>query len=128
MLLNILRQRCPRCRKGKLFTHAAYSPGNFAKMHKNCDCCGLRYELEPSFFYGAMYVSYAFQVALLITVFTGFQLIAPDAAISWYIGVFLVVLAILFPVNFRLSKSIWIHFFVKYKPGYATCDKKSPGL
>jgi hypothetical protein len=33
------------------------------KMHDNCHC-GLKYQIEPSFFYGAMYVSYGLNVAV----------------------------------------------------------------
>jgi hypothetical protein len=32
-------------------------------MHDNCSHCGLKYQIEPSFFYGAMYVSYGLNVA-----------------------------------------------------------------
>jgi hypothetical protein len=38
-------------------------------MKENCSHCGLRYQIEPSFFYGAMYVSYGLNVALGIAAF-----------------------------------------------------------
>ena len=39
-------------------------------VKKECDVCHLKYEREPGFYYGAMYVSYALGVALFVTVWT----------------------------------------------------------
>jgi hypothetical protein len=39
------------------------------KMHNNCSHCGFQYQIEPSFFYGAMYVSYGLNVAIGIATF-----------------------------------------------------------
>lgn len=33
-------------------------------MHSHCPHCGLQYEREPGFFWGAMYITYAFTVGL----------------------------------------------------------------
>jgi hypothetical protein len=38
-------------------------------MHEKCSHCGLIYQIEPSFFYGAMYVSYGLNVATGIVAF-----------------------------------------------------------
>jgi uncharacterized protein (DUF983 family) len=46
-----------------------YNLGNIYKMHENCTHCGQRYKIEPSFFYGAMYVSYGLGVAVSIAAF-----------------------------------------------------------
>lgn len=87
-------------------------------MPDKCPHCGQRYELEPSFFYGALYVSYALQVAIFATVSVAVSVLAPEAPTSWYlIGVAGAAL-ILFPLVIRLSRSIWIHFFVKYDSDY----------
>ena len=42
-------------------------------MHQDCPHCGFHFEIEPGFFWGAMYISYAFSVA--VSVALGFSLI-----------------------------------------------------
>ena len=49
-----------------------------ARMHKTCSNCGIRYEKDPSFFTGAMYVSYAFSVAIVVSVFVAFNVLFED--------------------------------------------------
>ncbi|GAB3978960.1 hypothetical protein GCM10028806_43230 [Spirosoma terrae] len=44
-------------------------------MHENCPVCGLRYEAEPGFFTGAMYVSYALYVATIVSSFVLFVVV-----------------------------------------------------
>ncbi|MGQ4809313.1 hypothetical protein NKDENANG_02729 [Candidatus Entotheonellaceae bacterium PAL068K] len=36
-------------------------------MHKRCASCGLQFEREQGYFLGAMYVNYAFTVAVVIS-------------------------------------------------------------
>lgn len=83
-------------------------------MPERCECCGQEFELEPSFFYGAMYVSYALQVALLVTVFVAYQVLYPAADALTMIITVIGIAAVLYPLLLRLSRSIWIHFFVKH--------------
>lgn len=83
-------------------------------MHTNCPVCGLKYEQEPGFWWGAMYVSYALAVAACLPTFV---------ACYWVFGLsfwnsFFVIIAlqlILVPVLFRLSRSIWINMMGSYK-------------
>jgi hypothetical protein len=42
------------------------------KMHEKCSHCGLIYQIEPSFFYGAMYVSYGLNVALVLSIYISY--------------------------------------------------------
>ena len=70
--------------------------------------------IEPSFFYGAMYINYGITVAISVAVFViaklGFEL---DLLQS-----FLMVLAaliVLAPINLRLSRILWINMFVNFK-------------
>ena len=125
MIKNILQQQCPRCRKGKLFQSNAYNLKSFAVMHEHCPCCGQRYHLEPSFYYGALYISYGLQVALFATVSVGLYVLVDDAPLSWYLGGVTALALLLFPVIFRLSRSVWIHIFVKYDPEHANCHNPS---
>ncbi|WP_236664959.1 DUF983 domain-containing protein [Marivirga atlantica] len=70
---------------------------------------------EPSFFDGAMYVSYAMQVALIITVFTALNILG-FAQLWLIISISVGLSLVLIPITFRLSRSIYINLFVKYDP------------
>jgi hypothetical protein len=70
---------------------------------------------EPSFFDGAMYISYAMQVALIITIFVALNIFG--IAELWLIITLCVSLSLLMiPLTFRLSRSAYINLFVKYDP------------
>ncbi len=85
-------------------------------MHETCDVCGLRFEVEPGFFYGSMYVSYGFSVAIFLASWVGVSLLVENASIATYIITVLVVAAIAYPFNVRLSRMIMLHAFggIKY--------------
>lgn len=107
----ILEGRCPNCRDGKIFKHPISKLNRFGLMHKNCPSCGLEFEREPGFFYGAMYVSYALSVAIFLgTVFVLYFLVGdPDLAV--YIITVSVVALILYPFTFRYSRILYIYLF-----------------
>ncbi|MBK6266269.1 DUF983 domain-containing protein [Marivirga sp. S37H4] len=118
-LYSIFKFKCPRCHEGQLFETPAYNLKKFQKMPERCHHCGLRYMAEPSFFDGAMYISYAMQVALIITVFVALNILG--VAELWLILTLCIFLSVLLiPITFRLSKSAYINIFIKYDP-----DKKS---
>jgi uncharacterized protein (DUF983 family) len=54
----VVQQRCPRCLQGQVFA-------TLFRMHEQCPVCGLRFEREPGYFTGAMYLSYG--VAIIVT-------------------------------------------------------------
>lgn len=60
---DILHQRCPRCRSGKIFHHSVFL--GFPKMYERCSVCHLRFEREEGYFLGAMYISYALALPII---------------------------------------------------------------
>lgn len=112
-IYSIIANKCPRCSEGNLFlTRNPYNFSNIDKMPDNCPNCGQKYWIEPGFYYGAMYVSYALTIALSVAVFVAMTVLW-HFDIKWYLGLNFTAMAILFPLIFRLSRSIWIHIFVK---------------
>lgn len=107
--------KCPRCHEGKVFENDnPYSFKNGLQMNKNCSSCGLKYEKETGFFYGAMYVSYALQVGLFICLYTldtFFWHLKALVLVSIVIGAIL----LLMPVTFRWSRILWMNFFTPYQ-------------
>lgn len=113
-LYSIFTGTCPVCQKGKMYVER--NPYNFSKtlkMHDRCSHCDTKFKMEPSFFYGAMYVSYAVGVAISVAVFIiAYFFIGLDRNYTFFsiIGV----LVILLPIIVRISRNIWINFFMKY--------------
>ena len=114
-LYSIYNNKCPRCHEGDFFiVHSLFKFKNLLKLHTNCNHCNLKYMIEPSFFYGAMYISYGITVALSVIVFVVSNVfigLNPFQSFFAIIGV----LVLLTPFNMRLSRIIWINMFVKYK-------------
>ena len=90
-----------------------YRLGYLFKMHERCSYCGLKYKMEPSFFYGAMYVSYGLGVAFAVAAFIIAFLFVGTGLITTFIAI-IVTMVVFMPVIIRLSRNIWINFFVKF--------------
>jgi hypothetical protein len=119
-LLSIAQCKCPNCRKGNMFKTAnPYIFKSTLEMYEVCPECGLNFEPEVGFYFGTGYVSYglciAFTVAsFLFTLFTlGFSI--KDNSLFYWLGVNVVLLIIIQPVIMRLSRTIWLSFFTKYR-------------
>jgi uncharacterized protein (DUF983 family) len=113
-LNSILTGSCPKCQEENMYKEKnPYYLSKLYDMHENCSHCGLQYQIEPSFFYGAMYVSYGLTVAIgvaafiIANVFMGLNLVEAFIAI-------IIALIVLTPVTARLSRNIYINIFVHY--------------
>lgn len=84
-------------------------------MPDKCPNCGQVYQLEPSFFYGAMYVNYGLAVAICVSVFVAMSVLGSNWELHEYVIGIIASLLVLTPVTFRLGRTIWINMFVKYE-------------
>ncbi|HLZ88147.1 MAG TPA: DUF983 domain-containing protein [Puia sp.] len=121
LILSILRNRCSRCREGRLFIDAnAYHLKRFMKMNEHCPVCGQPFEIEPGFWYGTGFVSYALAVAVSVASFIAWKVLIgmslQDNRLFWWMGVNGLLLVLLQPLLMRLSRAIWLNFFVWYDP------------
>lgn len=109
-----------------MFISSKYDLRNFDKMHTQCTHCGLNFELEPGFYTGAMYVSYAFSVAIFVIVGFSLFIFLNDPEIYVYVLTILLTLVALFPILFRYSRVIYLHLFggVNYKPDQIKSQNK----
>src|SRR6476659_4633014 len=65
LVLSVLQNKCPRCRRGKLYKYSnPYHLRNFMKMHERCQVCGQPLDMEPGFYYGTNMVSYTLAVLI----------------------------------------------------------------
>jgi len=119
----VLSNRCPHCREGKLFLKDnAYDFKNNLKMHGNCPVCKQPTEIEVGFYYGTSYISYLLTVALsgvtfiLWWIFIGLSV--DDDRILYWLGINSALIIIIQPLLMRLSRTLWLSFFVKYDPDW----------
>jgi uncharacterized protein (DUF983 family) len=103
---SILCQRCLRCRTGSIFRYSIFR--GFPKMHERCPVCDLKFEREPGYFLGAMYISYGM----------GIVIVALIAALLWWLTgwwittdtIWAVVLFLpLAPTLTLLARVLWIY-------------------
>jgi uncharacterized protein (DUF983 family) len=113
-LYSILHQKCPRCHEGDMFETSSFAFKKSFDMLPACPHCGQRYNLETGFYYGAMFLSYAI-VALYM--FGGFAILYFLMGIDvwWAFGSLVVGAGILYVWFFRVSRIVWLNFFVDYK-------------
>ncbi|MCB0396015.1 MAG: DUF983 domain-containing protein [Flavobacteriales bacterium] len=123
IILGILRNRCPRCHNGPFWAHAnpyvnliRYKGG----IYERCSSCGLKYEKDVGFWYGAMIVSYALNVGLFLIMWALWAWVYDDDTPLLQLVTSIILSSILFfPIVFYLSRMVWIRFFVRY-------DEKCP--
>jgi uncharacterized protein (DUF983 family) len=120
----MLHAKCPRCRRGNMFYGGVYS---FGKININCPHCNLYFEIEPGYFYAAMYVSYALNIAEAGVFVTATRVITQNTTSPWlYLCVLIGGCFILSPLNFRYSRVIllyWLSPKIHYQPKLDTDDK-----
>ena len=113
-LYSIITGACPKCHEESMFKNKnPYILSEVLDMHETCSHCKTKYQIEPAFFYGSMYVSYAvgiaFATAAFCIAFFVFKLSLNISFVS-----LLITLIIFMPVILRLSRTIWINFFIHF--------------
>lgn len=127
-LYSILTGTCPVCHKDTMYEHPnAYKFSKTLSVKERCEHCFFRFRLEPSFFYGAMYISYSLGVPIAFATFVityflfGLEKLQIILAIT-------VVLLVLMPIIQRLSRNIWLNLFVGHDPKKASNTREENQL
>lgn len=120
LIRAMLYGRCPRCRQGDIFRYPLKKYLSFSESNEHCSHCGLRYEVEPGFYFGAMFVSYGMVTAITLSV--GFVLYRffQEASVFAYIGIITCTVILFIPVIFRYSRILFLYGFggIKYDRNY----------
>ncbi|MCJ7466941.1 MAG: DUF983 domain-containing protein [Maribacter sp.] len=115
-LYSILTGTCPKCHEESMYLDKnPYNLDNLFKMHERCSHCNTKYKIEPSFFYGAMYVSYGVGIAFAVAAFVIAYLFVGSSLKTTFTAI-VGTLVVFLPIIIRLSRNIWINFFVHYDP------------
>ena len=99
-------------------------------MNTTCILCGQPTELEVGFYYGTSYVSYALTVAFSVITFIAWWIFIGisinDNRIFYWLGINSVLLLVLQPVFMRLSRTLWLSWFVRYDPDWQHHNAEEP--
>ena len=105
-LWSLFTMKCPRCRKGPMFSDSnPWNLKNTLKMPTHCTECNQLFELEVGFWYGTAYISYL--ITVLFCVFN------------------FILLVVLQPWFMRLSRAMYLYFFVSYNADYKNAAPKT---
>ena len=111
---SIFTGKCPVCHNELMYKDAnPYHLSQTLKMHERCAHCNTKYKIEPSFFYGAMYVSYPVGIAFATAAFVITYLFFGTGLVSAFISI-VGTMIVFMPIIMRISRNIWINFFMKY--------------
>jgi uncharacterized protein (DUF983 family) len=122
-LWALLNNKCPHCRQGDIFQDkSSYRLKTFMKMNERCPICEQKTEIEPGFYYGTGYVSYAVTVVFCASTFVAWWVLigfsVDDSRVFWWLGLNAFLLVLFQPYFMRLSRTIWLSFFVRYDAGW----------
>lgn len=113
-LYSILTGSCPKCHNESMYiVRNPYKLASTLKMHETCSHCNTRYKIEPSFFYGAMYVSYGVGIAFAFAAFVISRLLLKTSLMTSFIAIMGTLIGFM-PVIMRVSRNIWINLFMSY--------------
>ena len=113
-LNSILTGSCPKCHEESMYVEKnPYKLGSLYKMNETCSHCHTQYMIEPSFFYGAMYVSYGLTVAIGMAIFVTLNVILGLEVLTTFIGIVIGII-VLMPVTARLARNIYINMFIHF--------------
>ena len=113
-LYSISKNKCPRCHEGSFWPNPPLKNllFNRGRLNNNCSNCGLKFEIELGFWYGAMYISYALGVLLMLIIWLLQVIFFPMVDIKHLILFIMLSIVLFCPYNFFFSRLIWINFFV----------------
>ena len=113
-LYSILFGACPKCHQESMYIEKnPYILTDTLKINDTCSHCNTRYRMEPSFFYGSMYVSYGVGIAFALVSFAISYLILESSLLVAFFSIVGTLIAFM-PIIMRVSRNIWINLFMNY--------------
>jgi uncharacterized protein (DUF983 family) len=102
LLGRALRLRCPLCGQGRLFRR-------WLLMHERCSHCGVKFEREPGFFLGSIYINYGLTALIVAIAYP--VLLFNKLAAERHLLIGALVFVVLFPLLlFPWARSLWLGF------------------
>jgi uncharacterized protein (DUF983 family) len=93
---------CPVCGRGPLFR-------GLLSMHETCPQCGAKFEREPGFFLGSIYINYGITAVVTLAGYMGMMLAGVLTETQRF--AILITVAVLLPMLLhRHARSLWLGF------------------
>ena len=107
---SIYKENCPNCGKSHVFEK---NTGVFQIpiMKERCSECTYRFDREPGYFIGAMYLSYGLAIFQGILAFLFYSFALPELSVEWLIAIVILPMVLLAKKNFKWSRLLFIHIF-----------------
>ncbi len=118
-LYSIFTGTCPKCNEESMYENPnPYALMDTLKIGEKCSHCQTKYRLEPSFFFGSMYVSYGVGIAFAVAAFVISYYIIGSSLNAAFIAI-IATLVVFMPIIMRVSRTIWINIFIHYDKDWA---------
>jgi uncharacterized protein (DUF983 family) len=119
LLSRAIRLKCPQCGESKMFHH-------WLSMYPTCPHCGLKYEREPGYFLGSIYVNYG--LTAMTTTFFYVTLHFGAGVANWWLVPPLLAFCILFPIAFfPYARAYWLAMDLSFDQLNDEPDQPPPG-
>jgi uncharacterized protein (DUF983 family) len=105
-LQGIRRQLCPRCRRGTIFRVPLWR--GILDMHERCPVCALKYEREPGYFIGAIYIGYALMLPFVTLIYLALWYFSEWPAYAVLLGTIVAFLPLV-PAAVRWGRVLWLY-------------------
>ena len=121
-LVSMLTHDCPVCRQSSIYTNPqVYTFVDIGSMHKECPVCHASLVPETGFYFGAAYVSWGLTVTMWIAILVSLKTLDALGLMEFgflthpktFLITGVIFTVILFPLLFKLSRSIWATSFIK---------------
>ena len=119
---KVVKMKCPHCGKGHLFVNeSAFSFSKLGQVKSECTECATSFNPEPGFYFGAAYVSWGLTVAMWVAILVALKVLNALGVIDFgflthpktFLLTGITFTIVLFPLLFKLSRSIWATTFIK---------------
>lgn len=94
-----------------MFTHSAFNLAHFTDMPERCEVCAVLLEPGPGFYWGAMFISYGFNVATVLTIGALLYFVGGDPDVWVYVLTVTVFALLLAPSALHYSRALMLYWF-----------------
>jgi ribosomal protein S27AE len=125
-LYAIRKSKCPRCHQGALFKSSLFSGQGIYNMHKKCPKCAQDFELEPGFYWGAMYIGYGmYTLYMLATI--GLLFFGTSLSLNQSFALTMLGALVMIPYIARRARVWWINIAIRFNKKIAQQVSKKTG-
>jgi len=110
IIASVAKEKCPNCNQAKAF-HKSGGLLHIPVMKEECSECKYRFEREPGYFIGAMYVSYGLAILIGILTYVIAILIAPEMPLMWRVALVIASIFLFAKKNFKWSRLLYLYIF-----------------